>query len=860
MDAVLIAVASCKQELVEPFLKKAQALAPELPLYVVSEFPPPFGHWIPYRFERSFEDQLDRCLADLGGRRVHLCCVIQRPDLPLWQMRWLAFRLAPLRGVYFNENLDHFMLRPSSIPTIARHFAWRIRSWFTFQFNPGGRIYTHLWRLRHPSNLERPLLYRKCRNKRPAELATPVARVVESLPRGISVVIPSRNGRELLSRSLPLVLAERPDQVIVVDNGSDDGTAAKLPPGVECVVSASPMSFAAAVNAGIARARFSHVCLLNNDMEIEPGFFAALHQAFDRVPDLFSATAQIFFPPGVRREETGKAVLPVERDPFEFPLRCDLPVEGENHSPVLYGSGGCSLYDTAKLRALGGFDESFTPAYVEDLDVGFRAWRHGWPTVFCADARVLHHHRSTTGRYFSPDEIALAIEKNWLRFAAKNGLYDLWRETIERINRKQNLEALRFAATLTPSTGAPSLAFGAGDIAVFEGRQQGSRPCVLIASCYAPYPLSHGGAVRMFNLMRRAARDFDQVLIYFADDLAPPPEELREICREVVVVRRHHSHRHPRLDLPDVVQQFTSGAFDVALGMASRKHSPFLRQLEFTQLAQYRAASAPSILVEHDVTIDLYEQLAANASGGERWELDRQLALWRNFETTAWRDCDRVVVMSERDRATVGDKAILIPNGVDTERYRVASREPEAGRLLFIGSFAHLPNLMAVAFFVEQVLPTLAGVKLHIIAGARPDYYLNFYRDRVSTNLNHPAIELEAFVADVRPAYERAEIVIAPLLASAGTNIKVLEAMAMGKPVVATSAGVHGLDVEDGLNVAIANSAADMARQIRELLRDRTARERLGHQARRCVEDRYDWDRIAEQQAGLYRGFLAEIE
>src|SRR5439155_27249719 len=128
-------------------------------------------------------------------------------------------------------------------------------------------------------------------------------------PDGISVVIPSRDGKELLACALPAVereLAGIPSEIIVVDNGSSDGTAASFPQ-VAMEVSAEPLSFARAVNRGIGRARYSHVCLLNNDMLIEPGFFRELLGAFDRVPDLFCATAQIFLPPGVRREEHAKA-------------------------------------------------------------------------------------------------------------------------------------------------------------------------------------------------------------------------------------------------------------------------------------------------------------------------------------------------------------------------------------------------------------------------------------------------------------------------------------------------------------------------------------------------------------------------
>src|SRR5262249_43572655 len=142
--------------------------------------------------------------------------------------------------------------------------------------------------------------------------------------------------------------------------------------------------------------KYSHVCLLNNDMLVEPGFLQALRAPFDRVPDLFCSSAQIFMPEGQRREETGITVLVDPPEITDFPIRCNEPLAGEDQSYVLYGSGGCSLYDASKLAALCGFDEAYEPAYVEDLDIGLRAWFRGWPTVFAAEAKVLHKHRTTT--------------------------------------------------------------------------------------------------------------------------------------------------------------------------------------------------------------------------------------------------------------------------------------------------------------------------------------------------------------------------------------------------------------------------------------------------------------------------------
>jgi GT2 family glycosyltransferase len=229
----------------------------------------------------------------------------------------------------------------------------------------------------------------------------------------------------LLAAQMPGILREMEPfavEVIIVDNGSDDGTAQWLRaayPQARIEASAGPLSFARAVNRGIALARFSHVCLLNNDMLVEPGFFRALRQKFDEVTSLFCATAQIQFPAGARREETGKAVM-AQAGPEDFPVRCDEPLPGEDGTYVLYGSGGCSLYDVAKLRALGCVDEAYEPAYVEDLDLGYRAWQRGWPTVFVAGAVVEHRHRATTRRYYTEEQLEAVLEVNYLKFVARS--------------------------------------------------------------------------------------------------------------------------------------------------------------------------------------------------------------------------------------------------------------------------------------------------------------------------------------------------------------------------------------------------------------------------------------------------------
>lgn len=859
-EAVKVLFASGSEAVIARTLERFKALLPDLPLVVVAEFQPPDGEWIPWHVKRTWTENRAWVRSKLGTRKVRLGAVILEPRTPYWGLRMLGFAIAPLYFLAFNENGEHFMLRPRSIPSIARHALWRVKNFLKWQLNPGGWIYTQLWRIAHPREFRRPVFYRLAllRGKIEGRGSMYTGAAAQAKPAGISVVIPSRNGRELLDRCLPRIYDA--DEIIVVDNGSNDGTVDALRaefPSVVIEHSAEPLSFARAVNRGIHRARFSHVCVLNNDMLAEPGFLTALRRAFDQVPQLFSATAQIFFPEGRRREETGKTVIPPRRGLTDFPVACAEPLESENLSYVLYGSGGCSMFDAAKLTELGGFDEAYEPAYVEDLDLGVRAWQRGWPNVYCAGARVLHLHRATTSRYFNEAQIQTFIEQNLIRFLAR-AIVDratferMWRDNVVRLNLLKNVEGLEFAArqTTIAHTASPMdfLDLTSGAVCVFPGRARSGKPLVLIASPYLPFPLAHGAAVRIYNLMRMAARDFDLLLVAFVEESRPVPDELREICVEIVTVRRSGSHALPSTPRPETVEEFDSPSFRAALKQTIAKWNPAIAQLEFTQMAQYAADCAPAktILVEHDITFDLYAQMLAR---GEDWETRRQYERWLKFERQAWREVDRVVVMSARDRA-MAEGSVIVPNGVDTDRFQPSAEAPERRRLLFIGSFAHRPNVLAIEFFLRDVWPRLNDVTLHVIAGLRHQKFWD---------LRHPGVEVEGFVSDVRPAYRRAAVVIAPLIASAGTNIKILEAMAMGKAIVSTEAGIHGLELARGEDVMVADDAGAMAEAITRLLENPMERFRMERHARRTAEEFYSWEAIARAQAALYRELAVTV-
>ena len=372
-------------------------------------------------------------------------------------------------------------------------------------------------------------------------------------------------------------------------------------------------------------------------------------------------------------------------------------------------------------------------------------------------------------------------------------------------------------------------------VAVKTGR--GARPTmrrVGILTPYLPYPLAHGGAVRIFNLLREGARHFDITLFAFVEeegavDLGP----LTGLCEKVVLVRKPR-YREPRWSswLPPEVCEYESPAMRRALA----EHPVDLLQVEYTQLARY----AGQVLVEHDVTFDLQRQVEALTPGLSGWWNRWR---WERFERAAIKRFPAVVVMSEKDRTLVG-KGTIVPNGVDLARY--VPRPELAGRtLLFIGSFRHFPNVTGLRWFLDEVWPRLPGdVELDVVAGPGSQLYWEMPPMGRVRRLD--------FVEDVRPLYETANVVIVPTLVSAGTNVKVLEALAMQRAVVSTPSGAGGLALTHRESIWVAESAAEFAEGIVTLIKDSERRRAIAAEGRRIAVAQFGWEAIGEEQRQLW--------
>ena len=211
--------------------------------------------------------------------------------------------------------------------------------------------------------------------------------------------------------------------------------------------------------------------------------------------------------------------------------------------------------------------------------------------------------------------------------------------------------------------------------------------------------------------------------------------------------------------------------------------------------------------------------------------------------------------MSEADaealRSLHRDAEIVVaPNGVDTAYFRPGDPSAVDGDLLvFTGKMDFRPNVDAVRWFCEMVWPRLHSARpstRFAIVGRDPS-------PAVKALTEIPGVLVTGLVQDVRPWVARAGAVVAPLRVGGGTRLKILEAMAMAKPIVATTMAVDGLNVEAGEDLLIADDPAEMTEAILSVLSDPERAESLGRSARRRAEFEYRWEKVGWEIEALYR-------
>jgi len=382
-----------------------------------------------------------------------------------------------------------------------------------------------------------------------------------------------------------------------------------------------------------------------------------------------------------------------------------------------------------------------------------------------------------------------------------------------------------------------------------------------------PWPLTEGAKIRDYHLLRESAQESEVILLSLCKDDRSHHDvrELRRFCAEVetyVPPERTPWTRalvHWRAGRPMATFPFYFEPFAQRISDLSLRHQVDLVQIEHSFLAPYRAAipvGCRTILSLHNIGERQYSSMVGLSGEGLRSLL--KAASMRGWEADWALRFDRCITVSGREAEWLRQRApqlaiTVIENGVDCDRLRPLPQPANGNDLLFVGVLGYPPNADAVVQFVRYTLPILRhstpDVKL-LMVGRNP-------RREVRALTAEDGVELYENVPEVTPFYRRARACVVPLRAGGGTRVKILEAMAFGRPVVSTPEGCEGLEATHEDQLLVADGPAAMAVQVARLLASPQMVSSLCLRARRWVEERHDWRIPGARLRQLHRDLLA---
>lgn len=721
--------------------------------------------------------------------------------------------------------------------------------------------------------------------------------------RAASIVIPNWNGRDLLEKYIPSILeatkGNPANEVVVVDNASEDGSAAYLKqafPAVRVLELDRNYGFGGGSNRGFAAAKNDIVVLLNSDMRVAPDFLAPLLEGFGD-ENVFAVSCQIFFTdPDKLREETGLTQAWWENGGLRVRHRIDERVTGA--FPCFYGGGGSCAFDRRKFQELGGFDELLAPFYLEDTDLGYMAWKRGWKVFYEPRSFVWHEHRGTIGKKFSHEYIQSILKKNFLLFCWKNihewprlashfffafagaWLSVLFGDSFERPNPLALWRAFaQLPAALRSRARAQRLA-AVSDTEAFRRPMPGyfldrfvslpktkERTSVLFLSPYPVCPPIHGGGVFIYQTLLELVKHCDVHLVILLDEewQREAHDELTEKCKTAEYLVRMEGRPKGFGSLtPFAVREFANDDLRWAIHRTLLLHEVDVVQLDYTNMGQYAEEyrQIANVLFEHDV----YFQSIGRALAKDGAWMHRPSAAYEylralRYELKLLPRMDRIQMCSQANEDFLLEFAPELKSkmqtglraGIDTSRYVFNPDKREPDTLLFLGSFRHIPNREAVAWFTRNVWPS--------IVAARPETRLVIIGSDPPPRHSLPDVghvEMVGFVDDVRDALARYAVFICPILTGSGVRVKLLEAYAAGIPVVSTTIGAEGLSKFDGDTCALADDPSEFAAKTLELLGNPGRAAELARKARTHVMAEWDMATITRKLAESYREVVAE--
>jgi sugar transferase (PEP-CTERM/EpsH1 system associated) len=380
---------------------------------------------------------------------------------------------------------------------------------------------------------------------------------------------------------------------------------------------------------------------------------------------------------------------------------------------------------------------------------------------------------------------------------------------------------------------------------------------VLFLASRHPARATRGDQLRAYQHIRLLSQRH-RITLVCMDDPALDTEARREMadyCERVVVLtsNRWRMFAQALAALPGHLPLQMAMQEAMPLAAAARKAMAATR-FDLAHVMLARLGGVIGTLSPLPVVLDFVDALSLNMAQRAQW--DRAPWSWiareesqrlARYERELCGRVAQAAVCAARDRATIGDFPNLhcVSNGIDLAQFPQRTEMPDSKEIVFVGNLGYFPNVDAALWLCNAVMPLITDAHLSLV-GARPAHVLR--RAAAASE----RVTLVGAVPAVQPYLARAAVAVAPMRAGSGQQIKVLEAMAIGTPVVATPQTAAGMDARDGEHLLVAEDAASFAAAVNRLLSDPALGLRLATAARELVATRYSWEHSAADLEKLW--------